>query len=80
MFLAGKKCLIETDIVDSDTPLLMSKSAMKKAAMKLDVVNDKAEIFGKEVKLENTSSGHYSIPLNEVIVSLENSLLADCKT
>ena len=40
MFLAGKKCLIETDIVDSDIPLLMSKSAMKKPAMKLDVVND----------------------------------------
>ena len=69
-YLAGKKCLIETDIDDSDIPLLMIKSAMKKAEMKLDIVNDKAKIFGKEVKLENTSSGHYSIPLNEVTVSL----------
>ena len=77
--LAGKKCLMETDIVDNDIPLLMSKSAMKKAEMKLDVVNDEAEIFGKEVKLENTSSGHYSIPLNEVTVSLENCLFADRK-
>ena len=69
-YLAGKKCLIETNVVDDDILLLMNKSAMKKAEMKLDVVNDKAEIFGKEVKLENTSSGHYSIPLNEVTVSL----------
>ena len=48
---------------------------MKKAEMKLDVVNDKAKIFEKEVKLENASSGHYSIPLNEVTVSSESCLL-----
>ena len=79
-YLAGKKCMIETDIVNSDIPLLISKSAMKKAEMKLDVVNDKAEIFGKEVNLENTSSGHYSIPLNEVTVSLERCLFTECRT
>ena len=46
-YLAGKKCTIETDVVESDIPLLMSKSAMKKAGMKLDLVNDRAEIFGE---------------------------------
>ena len=79
MFHKKNDSLMETDIVDNDIPLLVSKSAMKKAEMKLDVVNDEAEIFGKEVKLENTSSGHYSIPLNEVTVSLENCLFADRK-
>ena len=48
-YLAGKKCTIETDVVESDIPLLMSKSAMKKAGMKLDLVNDRAVIFGEEV-------------------------------
>ena len=56
--LAGKKIFIKCHIVDSDLPLLLSKDAMKKAHMKLDLENDKAEIFGKEIDLDCTTSGH----------------------
>jgi hypothetical protein len=36
---------------------------MKKAKMKIDLVNDKCEIFGQEVELMTTSSGHYCLSL-----------------
>ena len=72
-----KKCLIETDVVESDIPMLMSRSAMKKAGMKLDLLNDKAEIFGKEVDLQSTSSGHYVISLKDSEANIEQSLFAE---
>ena len=37
---------------------------MKKEEVKLDFVNDKVNILGKDVNLCFTSSGHYTIPLN----------------
>ncbi len=46
--LAGKKVTIKTDVVDSDIPLLLSKDAMKKACMKLDLESDTAEIYGEK--------------------------------
>ena len=61
--LAGKKVTIKTDVVDSDIPLLLSKDAMKKACMKLDLESDTAEIYGKKIHLNCTSSGHYCIPI-----------------
>ena len=38
---------------------------MKEAKMKLDLENDSAMIFGKYIKLQCTSSGHYCIPLGD---------------
>ena len=62
--LAGKSVLINTDVVDSDIPLLLSKDAMKEVKVKLDLVNDTAEILGVEVSLNLTSSGHYCLPID----------------
>ena len=62
--LVGKNINIETDVVDSNIPLLLSKDAMKKASMKLDLETDTAEIYGKKVHLNCTSSGHYCIPID----------------
>lgn len=64
-FVAGKSVNIETDVVDSHIPLLLSLQSMKKMGLKLDTVTDTAEIFGKKVSLNFTSSGHYSVPLCE---------------
>ena len=58
--IAGKTVTIRTDVVDSDIPLLLSKDAVKKAKVKLDLENDKAIIFGNIVDLDYTTSGHYS--------------------
>ncbi|MCG7877703.1 MAG: transposase [Candidatus Thiodiazotropha endolucinida] len=71
--IAGKEVIIKTDVVQSDIPLLLSRTAMKKAAIKLDLENDTAVIMGKEVALNLTSSGHYCIPIDKSEeVSVEN--------
>ena len=46
-------------------------TAMKKAKIKLDLVIDSAEILGKTVALNRTSSGHYCVPIdkNEIPVN-----------
>ena len=62
--IAGKEVTINTDVVDSDIPLLLSRSAMKKAGVKMDLENDSATIFGKDVALNLTTSGHYCIPID----------------
>lgn len=64
--LAGKKVTIKTDVVASNLPLLLSKEAMKKAKVKLNLIDDTAEILGKEICLNHTSSGHYCVPLDKV--------------
>ena len=63
--LAGKPVMIRTDVVASDIPLLLSKEAMKKAQVKLNLVADTAEILGTEVSLNHTSSGHYCVSLDK---------------
>jgi len=61
--LADNNVLIVTDVVDSDIPLLMSLDAMKKADIVLHTREDRATIFGKNVNLNLTTSGHYCVSL-----------------
>ena len=71
--LAGQEITLVTDVVESDIPLLLSRTAMKSARIKLDLVNDTAEIFGKGMALNMTSSGHYCVPIDKVdSVDVEN--------
>jgi transposase InsO family protein len=63
--LAGKPVTLITDVVDSDIPLLLSKNAMKGAKVKLNLENDTAEIFGVQVMLNHTTSGHYCVPIDK---------------
>lgn len=52
-------------MAEKDIPLILSKSAIKQAKIKLDLLNDIAEIFGNTVELNNTSSDHYCLPWKE---------------
>ena len=61
--IAGKEVTIKTDVVESDIPLLISRTAMKKAAIKMDLEND--TIMGKGAALNLTISGHYCIPIDK---------------
>ena len=47
---------------------------MKKASVKLDLENDMAEIFGSNVLLNETSSGHYCIPIRNEVAEAEGVL------
>ena len=61
--LGDKEVLIDTEIIDSDIPLLLSKEAMKKSGMVLYLSEDTAVIFEKRIPLNTTTAGHYLIPL-----------------
>ena len=60
-FIGKKKLFIETNVVDSEIPLLLSKAAMKKAGSKLDFCRNTVTMLGENVKLSFTESGHYCI-------------------
>ena len=62
--IAGKEVTIKTDVVGSDIPLLLSRTAIKRAGVKMDLENDSATIFGKDIALNLTTSGHYCIPID----------------
>ena len=53
--------MIKTYAVNSEIPLLLSKYAMKKAKIKLDLETNNCEIFGENVILVNTTNDHYYI-------------------
>ena len=56
--------MTETDVIDNSLPLLLSKSAMQKAAAKIDFKNNKVTLFGKARDLHFTTTGHYCIHLD----------------
>lgn len=61
--IAGRKVIIRTDVVKSEIPLLLSRSAMKKAGVRLDLQDGKVNIFGQDIDLKLTESGHCCIEL-----------------
>ena len=61
--IAGMDARIQTDVVDCEIPLLLSKGSLKHADTQLDFVNDNITMYGKEINLQHTSDGHYCIPL-----------------
>ena len=68
--IGKNKVNILTDIVDAELPMLLSKQSMKEAGTKLDFTNDTVKMFGTDIPLSFTSTGHYCIaltPKQEVI-------------
>ena len=63
--IAGKAVTIKKDFVNSEIPLLLSKESMKCVSTKINFLEDKVNIFGKDISLHFTSSDHYAIPLND---------------
>ena len=54
---------IKVEAVSKDIPLLLSKKAMKDAKVNIDFIKDKIEIFGSELDIICSKSGHYFIPI-----------------
>ena len=61
--IGSKQVNLETDVVEADIPLLLSKYSMKKAETTIDFSTDMVTMFGEKMKLNFASSGHYMIPL-----------------
>ncbi len=71
--LGKKNVSIETDVIDCDLPLLLSKESMKKAETEIHFRDDEVSMLGQNLKLHFTSSGHYSVPLGRDLTS-ENKI------
>ena len=65
VYLGSHKGSLETEIVDTELPLLISKSAMKASGMVLDFQKDTAQFGDQELPLQTSSSGHYLISLKK---------------
>ena len=63
--LAGKNVRIRTEVVDADFPLLLGNSMLKKVGAVLHLREEKAVIMGCEVKMRETSSGHFSLKIEK---------------
>ena len=76
--IGQKNIMIRTDVVGTDLPMLLSKSAMKKANMKIDFSNDTVSMFDQKVNVGFTSSGHYAVPIgktNQLVEDFDNKNL-----
>ena len=64
MVLQIKKNKNKAEIVKENIPLLLSKSSLKKAMTVIGLDYDEATILGKEINLQQCSSGHYCIDIS----------------
>ena len=70
-------CTIDTEVVPTDIPLLLSKSSLQRAGTILNLKEDSAEMLDQEIKLELTSSGHYCVNIlkDELTESNEDNVM-----
>ena len=65
-YIGKEKVRIETEVIESDIPLLISKTFMKKLGMVINLENDRVYWKKGEIKdLKVTSSGHYAVAINK---------------
>ena len=62
-YVGKTKANIAVDVVECNVPLLLSKKALKKGQMVVDFGKDTLRVGDQLIKLEETSSGHYKLPL-----------------
>ena len=70
--MVSKHVMLNTDIVPSDIPLLLSRKSMKRAGMTVDFKNDQAIEFGKQMQLMITKPRYYTIPIRPHNTILNN--------
>ena len=65
-YLGKERVIIETEVIESDIPLLFSKSFMKKLGMVIDLEEDRVYWKKGEIKdLKVTSTGHYAVAVSK---------------
>ena len=62
--IAGVHRVMKVDVVQCEIPLLIGVQTMKRMGLILNCENDTANVFGKTIELNCTTSGHYCLPVN----------------
>ncbi|CAG2196694.1 unnamed protein product [Mytilus edulis] len=75
--IGSLKCYIETEVVDCEIPLLLSKDSLKRAQTVFDLHNDKVTMFGKPVDVHFTSNGHYCINIKDRRIGQTDSVVSE---
>ena len=75
--IAGKEVTVRTEVVKFDIPLLLSREAMKKAGVKIDLGKDTVTIFGEDQVLKITSSGHCCVPIGRGVPIGREEVVSD---
>ena len=78
--IENQDIFIESDVVDNDIPMLLSKSAMKKANTSIDFQSDTVTMLGQKQQVIRTISVHYAIPLGSNQQILKDSVVSPDKT
>ena len=63
VMFGSHRAMLCIHVVDCEIPLLMSCQFLKRANCKIDFVHDKVLMFGEEVPVKISRTGHYCVPL-----------------
>ena len=72
-YFAGKNRKMSSEVVDAHFPLLLGNTTLKKTEAVLFFGEGKAVIMGHEMKMTETESGHFSLPIKAPV----NELISD---
>ena len=78
--IGNQDILIESDVVDNDISVLISKSAMRKANTRIDFQSNTVTMLGQTQQVIITTSSHYAIPLSNSQQILKDSVESPDKT
>ena len=59
--LGNTNFMLTTDVITTDIPCLLSKEAMKKSNMVIDMADNSVQMFQQTVKMVNVPSGHSAL-------------------
>ena len=62
--LVGARVYIETDIVEQDIPMLLSRESMARASTTINFESEEVVMLGHKQTIIKTTTGHYCIPLS----------------
>ena len=63
IMIGNTQVQLDTHVVESDIPLLMSRESLKRAEADIDFERDTIKILGETIDLKISKSGHLMIPL-----------------
>ena len=59
--LGTKNFMLTTDVIETDIPCLLSKTAMIKSSMIINMANNSIDMFGQKFDMVNVPSGHSAV-------------------
>lgn len=63
VIFGSHRAMLRTHVVNCEIPLLMSRQSLKRAHCQIDFVQDKVVMFGEQVPVKISRTGHYCVPL-----------------